>query len=65
MEIGGVQTCQVFKVFDTHGAFFVLLEHPWLDTVQAIQDFHEDTLTIGSNKEEVTKKNARPGQQVR
>ena len=65
VEIGGVQTHQVFEVFDTHGTFFVLLGHPWLNAVQAIQDFHEDTLTIGSNKEEVTLKNDRPGQQVR
>ena len=33
MEICGVKIQQVFEVFDTHGAFFVLLGHPWLEAV--------------------------------
>ena len=61
VEICGVKIQQVFEVFDAHGTF-VLLGRPWLEAVRAIQTFYEDTLTIGSNKEEVTLQNSKPGQ---
>ena len=59
--MGGVVIRQVFEVFDAYGAFFILLGRPWLDAVRAIQNFHEDTLILGSSKNEVLLKNAWPG----
>lgn len=61
VEIGGMKIQQAFEVFDAHGAFFVLLGRPWLDAVHAVQDFHEDTLTIKTEEGEITLQNERPG----
>ncbi|KIJ33908.1 hypothetical protein M422DRAFT_140351, partial [Sphaerobolus stellatus SS14] len=46
VEMGGCRVKQSFEVFNTKGAFYVLLGQPWLDAVCAVQDFDNDTLTL-------------------
>src|SRR6266481_3122557 len=46
VEVADAQVTQSFKVFDSNGAFEVILGKPWLRSVQAVHCYKTDEITI-------------------
>src|SRR6266481_2994278 len=46
IEVAGTKTAQTLEVFDSKGAFQVILGKPWLRDVQAIHRYRMDQITI-------------------
>ena len=46
VSVAGVETMQEFEVFDTNGAFQIILGKPWLSHVQAVHEYGTDQITI-------------------
>src|SRR6266481_9493285 len=46
VEVAGAQVTQSFKVFNSNGALEVILEKPWLRSIQAIHCYKMDEMTI-------------------
>ena len=49
IRVGGVSAASWFEVFDSHGAFDVILGKPWLEQVKATHDYGTDQLSITNN----------------
>ena len=49
IRVGGVSAASWFKVFDSHGAFDVILGKPWLTQVKATHDYDTDQLSTTNN----------------
>lgn len=46
IRVGSVSASSWFKVFDSHGAFDIILGKPWLKQVKATHDYGSDQLSI-------------------
>ena len=50
VRVGNVGAESWFEVFDSHGAFDVILGKPWLQQVRARHDYESDTLVISQGE---------------
>src|SRR6266481_1172219 len=46
VDVAGTEAVQSFKVFDSNGAFQVILGKPWLSYIQAVHRYGTDQITI-------------------
>ena len=60
VQVGNISAESWFEVFDSNGAFDVILGKPWLRQVKAIHDYDTDTLTISQGKISETVMNEAP-----
>ena len=49
IKVGGIGAPSWFEVFDSRGAFDIILGKPWLHRVKAIHDYDKDQITITQN----------------
>jgi hypothetical protein len=49
VKVAGIGAPSWFEVFDSHGAFDIILGKPWLQRVKAIHDYETDQITITEN----------------
>ncbi|KAJ6620066.1 hypothetical protein B0H10DRAFT_1665769, partial [Mycena sp. CBHHK59/15] len=54
VAVGGVQAAGWFEVFQSNGAFDLILGKPWLHSIRAIHDYETDEIRIkGAGQETV------------
>jgi len=46
VNIAGAETTQSFEIFNSNGAFQVILGKPWLRGIQAVHKYETDLITI-------------------
>ena len=46
IDVAGTETTQSCEVFESNGAFQVILGKPWLHSVQAVHKYDTDEITI-------------------
>ena len=51
VQVGNISAESWFEVFDSQGAFDVILGKPWLHQVKAIHNYDTDTLTISPQRQ--------------
>ncbi|KDQ09398.1 hypothetical protein BOTBODRAFT_117264, partial [Botryobasidium botryosum FD-172 SS1] len=51
VRTAGIQTAQVFEVYEANGSFKILLGKLWLIGVRAIHDYGDDTIKIKQGEE--------------
>ncbi|KIJ29609.1 hypothetical protein M422DRAFT_188198, partial [Sphaerobolus stellatus SS14] len=56
-EVSGVEVNTTFEMFDSHGAFEVILGKPWLRAVKAVHHFEDDSIDISTANNKATIQN--------
>jgi hypothetical protein len=54
VTVADISTTQAFEIFESNGAFKVILGKPWLQAVKATHSYDKDELTIGTQGNTVT-----------
>src|SRR6266481_2015634 len=54
VDVAGTEATQSFEVFNSHGAFQIILGKPWLNYVQAVHRYDTDQITFRAQGLETT-----------